>query len=269
MSKELTVSQFFLVTVQQHLINNLLEENKKKSSKNKTTKSKIKVYTKTNITSLIDKYPLRFQEMIYDLFDINNWSELKEFLNFRNEEIKNEMTPPSLITSQNNPENLEIVEQLKELVNLMTSINLLSLTYESLDDIEYLFPKLGENELIKNVNTEDISYLFDNLLNKLIESVKEEYLKYFDEDQQDILLLFDSIKSTNISLVKKTLLDKLFKYFESKKIEFSDSFMSDFLYGNPEKLIAGYRIVRNLIRIDFLISLSEFILLYMAEIIKK
>nr|VZK65226.1 hypothetical protein MF5292_00399 [Mycoplasma feriruminatoris] len=52
-------------------------------------------------------------------------------------------------------------------------------------------------------------------------------------------------------------------------MEYSDSFVSNFLSGNADKLIAGYKIIKDIIKIDFLISLNTFIADIMPEILKK
>ncbi|WP_347938474.1 hypothetical protein VQY18_01890 [Mycoplasma feriruminatoris] len=266
MIKNLTVNQFFLVVLQQHLIASLLEENEIKPSK---TKQKVQIYTKSKLAPLISNFPFRLQEMIYDFLDLNDWSELKEFLKIRNEEIKNEITPSALQELEQSEDGYEINEQFGEMFSVMTSINVFSLTYDCLDDVQKLFPKLGEDELIKNVSYDDINYLFQTILNSAIEKIKEQYLNYFDENQDEVLSLFDDAQTSNIIAAKKALTDKLFEYFENKKMEYSDSFVSNFLSGNADKLIAGYKIIKDIIKIDFLISLNTFIANIMPEILKK
>ncbi|WFQ90944.1 hypothetical protein MFERI13461_00377 [Mycoplasma feriruminatoris] len=105
MIKNLTVNQFFLVVLQQHLIASLLEENEIKPSK---TKQKVQIYTKSKLAPLISNFPFRLQEMIYDFLDLNDWSELKEFLKIRNEEIKNEITPSALQELEQSEDGYEI-----------------------------------------------------------------------------------------------------------------------------------------------------------------
>lgn len=267
MINNITVKQFFFITVQQHLIYSILEEETNIAKKNKANKLKIKIYTKAKVKPLLETCNKKTRDLVLNLLDLNNWEELKEFLKTKKENFitENKINPLDFLKNTSESEPVEIVGDLSEILALMADINVYSLSFNSIIDLENLFPKLGEDELIANTSYDDIYYLYDNLLNNLVEKIKEFYINNFDENIDETLTLINQIQETKIISIKKTLIDQLFSHFETKKSIFSDQFITSFLDGNSKKILILYKIIKELIKIDFLIGLNPFILEYLVK----
>ncbi|WP_434326083.1 hypothetical protein [Mycoplasma leachii] len=267
MINNITVKQFFFITVQQHLIYSILEEETNIAKKEKANKLKVKIYTKAKVKPLLETCNKKTRDLVLTLLDLNNWEELKEFLKTKKENFitENKINPLELFKSTPESNPTEIVEDLSKILTLMTDINVYSLSFNLIIDLESLFPKLGEDELISNTSYDDIYYLYDNLLNSLIEKIKELYISGFEENIDETLTLISQIQETKDISIKKTLIDQLFSIFETKKSIFSDQFITSFLEGSSRKILVLYKIIKELIKIDFLIGLNPFISEYMIK----